>query len=392
MEFLDELELRVEVVDGVKRLSWNGTPLRDDDVRRQTAELSEYAVVAAECRFTDAEVMVVRLLPENRPVTLTARREIKGFIERSYMRRAIEELAALGEDRVRRDKELLGMRIRATAGLVALEDFLRLLDLPETSPVDAKSAFENLPGPARKKAAIALAHWVEAYLGPVSRWGVPFILQKVPVAVWPLGVVIAACQSSFESLHPSDEFEPWLARAVKLAPADTRVVDLQRRAERRTREVDELQKKERAEVLASRPDFEEVERLFGATLPVHLRHAWEEWYEGKHPELRFIHAKRDRLDDLLGTADFVFSEHGPQGELAEEESELKKLPGRPYPILPFADGTQDSDYFVLDLSRPLPNSDYPVLLVMHDNVDGVVEVASSAADWLERGAGNWDEE
>ncbi len=374
MDFVDELDLAVEIIEGVPRLTWTGTPLRDDDMRQEIAAMGDGKQVLALCRFTNAEVAVVRLVPPGTPHQLTPRREIRGYLERSYRGQALEELAALGAERVERDKELLGMRLRASHADLALADFVKLLALPETSPIDLQSAFEHIRGPARRKAAPLFSRWVASHLERVARWGVPWILEEVGVASWPLEVLLAACEHSFDRHYPTNDYVSWLARAVKLAPSDPRVVAIQRRAEIRAREVETYDQAARGDRLTSRPDFDGVERRLGAKLPAHLRAAWEAWYEGAHPELRFIHVRRDRLDDLADTVDFIRNEHDDLG-----------------PIFPFAEGAQAADYFVLDLSRRTEDGDAPVLHVIHDLVDGVDEVAETSAQWLARGGRNWTE-
>ena len=96
-----------------------------------------------------------------------------------------------------------------------------------------------------------------------------------------------------------DDFVPWLARLSKLAAGDPRLVDCQRRGEHRLAQLAVQDSEARAKLLAMRPDFDEIERLFATALPRHLRRVWEAWYEGEHPHLRLIRVDRDRLNDLV---------------------------------------------------------------------------------------------
>ena len=125
----------------------------------------------------------------------------------------------------------------------------------------------------------------------------------------------------------------------------------------------------RARRAGPRPDFDALEAAFDVRLPRHFRAAWLRWYE-EDTVVRFIVAERSEIAQAI---DFISEEH------AEE------LHGRR--ILPFAEGPNDADYFVLDLSRP-SNGDFPVLLAQHDVYD-MDEVAASSEEWLARSAANW---
>jgi hypothetical protein len=115
-----------------------------------------------------------------------------------------------------------------------------------------------------------------------------------------------------------------------------------------------------------------LERVFRLELPARLRRAWQAALEGGSNDRRFI---RGTLPSLLKVAWFVTDEQAAL-ELIPESVE-----GRPFPILPFAEGENPSDYWVLELSAPTGAGDFRVLHALHD-VGGSGGQLASSDEWL----------
>jgi hypothetical protein len=123
---------------------------------------------------------------------------------------------------------------------------------------------------------------------------------------------------------------------------------------------------------ADRADLDDIERMFGVHIPTALRAAWQRAFV--EPTLfRFIGGDRKTFSEAV---EFIMHDH--------HESLASRL------ILPFAED-DESDYYVLDLSRP-SNGDFPVMLARHDDQDSPHEIATSSAEWLARGPVRWGDE
>ncbi len=113
------------------------------------------------------------------------------------------------------------------------------------------------------------------------------------------------------------------------------------------------------------PDLDEVERHFATKLPAALRAAW-----ANGSDARLLSTT---TEEIFETARFICAEHAYA---------LRAVEGKPFALLPFARGDEDSDYYVLDLAWPTGDGDFAVRLVQHDVVDGIDVVAPSSAAWL----------
>jgi hypothetical protein len=125
--------------------------------------------------------------------------------------------------------------------------------------------------------------------------------------------------------------------------------------------------------IKSRPDFADIERVFATTLPPGLRAAWFAAYELVHDRHRFLTPTATRLDELTEIARFICTEHAYA---------INPIASKPFALLPFARGREDSDYLALDLAQPTVDGDYVVRLMEHDVVDGIGIVAATSAQWL----------
>jgi hypothetical protein len=127
-----------------------------------------------------------------------------------------------------------------------------------------------------------------------------------------------------------------------------------------------------AALRAARPNFSDVETLFSAKLPAHLRTAWERHYDGATVGFGFIEARRGALDELEELAEVL-------GRCFEPVDAL----GLPYRLFPFGMGEQDDEFIALDLARPTrAGDDYAVVVAGLERGLGWVTHPSSFA-WLE---------
>src|SRR5690606_2745129 len=99
-----------------------------------------------------------------------------------------------------------------------------------------------------------------------------------------------------------DEARAYLEAARSHAPGDPRLADVAANIDAAAAKVAAREKKAAAKLRASRPDFGEVEALFGVTLPRHLREAWEAHYEGRTVGFGFIAVTKDQLAKLTKLA------------------------------------------------------------------------------------------
>ena len=117
---------------------------------------------------------------------------------------------------------------------------------------------------------------------------------------------------------------------------------------------------------------EMVERAFKVVLPGELRTLWQKALRGGENRERLLICS---LRELLGIAQFV----------TDEQTQLELIPdvvaGQPFPVLPIADGLQDSDYFVLELADRAEAADLRVLLCCHDATE-LGEVYGSFSEWI----------
>jgi hypothetical protein len=113
------------------------------------------------------------------------------------------------------------------------------------------------------------------------------------------------------------------------------------------------------------PNLEHVEAGFATKLPAQLRDAWS---SGGDDRLLAVTA-----EELTVIAQLICSEHAYA---------LRPVDGKPFALLPFARGREDSDYYVLDLAWPTDDGDFAVRLTQHDVVDAIDVVAQSSAAWL----------
>lgn len=141
-----------------------------------------------------------------------------------------------------------------------------------------------------------------------------------------------------------------------------------RAARDRAREVPEARARAAAKLLASRPDFDHVEKLFACKLPPHLREAWHAHYEGSTVGFGFIAADKDKLNKLVS--------------LARKLEETLEDAARGHQLLPFAIGEHDGDYYALDLSQPT-GDDFSVRVFFNKGDGGSELVFPNSAAWLE---------
>lgn len=283
---------------------------------------------------------------------------------------AIASLGALVED----DLELRVAEVAALALARRLDDAATAFErLAGKSTVDAKTleaAFRALAIDAT-----LIARCADAFLTGLERVSpegpvLSHALRQVDVARWPASVVERALREVLAtpklSLNEVDELEPWLVALASRDAASALTWRATVDAKRTTLAADD--ERRRARVLASRPDFAEVEAAFGVTLPPALRAAWHGAYAGGPTALDFILVKKGKLDELSKLAKTLSS---------AMRAVLARTPAQ---LLPFAHAADDR-FFALDLAEPSA-ADFPVLVVSRHRGDDLEHGFPSSAAWL----------
>lgn len=295
---------------------------------------------------------------------------------------ALEHLDSLGEA-VEVDRELLQARLRCHGRLgrqkAAEADFRRLLGLPDGTLEQALDAFNALwAGEIQERCASDLATFAE---GAIARDGadlLPQLLACLPRPAWGARLPLAALRTTLAARDLGESelsaANDWL-EAARTAGAKTSEVDAAQQAieEARTRLAAKEARAKKAR-LASRPDFNEVERLFAVRLPPALRRAWETHYEGPTVGFGFIEVKKGKVEKLSALAKKL--------ERALEDEARRPAPGRPRQLLPFAVGEHEDDYFALDLACPAGADDFAVRGVFGEGLGGEVLAYPSSEAWL----------
>jgi hypothetical protein len=293
-------------------------------------------------------------------------------------RTALELLAPLGE-RVAADPALLAARLRAHSGLdlvpEANADFAALCAHPAATAVEVAQAFRTLTALARPGAIAGLVAWVEAAAArdpalacrplfdaaPEARWSAPLVARVVVelLASKPDGRALAEAAALLSAAEATGPHSALASAREQLAAAQAA------QAKNEARQAKAL--------LASRPDFDEVEALFACKLPPALRTAWGRHYEGQTVGFGFIAVKKGAVGKLATLSEKLERALGDDVRAAPT--------GMPHRLLPFAVGEHDDEYSALDLSRPDGAGDYAVVVAFHGRGEGWVTYPSSAA-WL----------
>jgi hypothetical protein len=292
---------------------------------------------------------------------------------------ALESLAILG-DGIEDDLELLHARLRAFVGVGrvadAESDFAKICAHPHADAEAMARAFEALPAVSTDRCGARLATRIVevASSDPEPSYG--RLLRGVPLAHWPTDALFRGIDEELSSQPDQfdlDDAAKLLAAASDRAPSDARLEPARARIEAATRKLADREHAAAAKLLAARPDFAEVEALFGVALPPHLRSAWEAHYEGRTVGFGFFEVLGGKLAKLTALARAL------ERDLAEE---LRGPTGpQPHRLLPFAVGEHENEYFALDLAAPTTTGDFAVLVLFLGGAEGWVAYPSSAA-WI----------
>jgi hypothetical protein len=290
---------------------------------------------------------------------------------------ALESLAILGDDI---DLELLHARLCAFVGVGrvadAESDFAKICAHPHAVAEAMARAFAALPAVSTDRCGPRLAaRIVEVASGdPQASYG--RLLRGVPLEHWPTDALFRGIDEELSSgpdrfdLHDAAKL---LAAARDRAPSDARLEVTRARIEAATKELADRDHATAAKLLAERPDFAEVEALFGVALPPHLRKAWEAHYEGRTVGFGFFEVLDGKLAKLTTLARAL------ERDLPDE---LRTPSGpQPHRLLPFAVGEHENEYFALDLAAPTTTGDFAVLVHFLGGGEGWVAYPSSAA-WI----------
>lgn len=284
---------------------------------------------------------------------------------------AHEYLEQLGEA-VDSDIELLMARMtlhRRRGGAKLEADFHKLLALRELTLAQAQTAYEELSG-QRASCAPAFVAFAER-LSQHPPLSLDRLLGAVPQAHWGARLpVLAIAERTTDAPVSESDLEQASRYLVALEGKPEHAQAAAQITEAREKLVEREQKKAKA-LLASRPNFDEIEQLFGRPLPAALRSAWFAHYEGDTVGFGFIEVKKGKVEKLSTLAKKL--------ERSLEDEERKEL--TPHQLLPFAIGEHDGDYFALDLARP-SGSDFAVRGVFNSGTGGNVLAYETSDAWL----------
>ena len=196
------------------------------------------------------------------------------------------------------------------------------------------------------------------------------LVRAVPLVLWTRKEILWALRSLLAENGVFDikEFTRFAAAGRDHLADDAELRGLEAQAAR-SRDIDQA---DHHDPSAKRPDFDAIEKLFAVKIPRELCEAWMRSYEVEKDPYRFERARTLRALQTLARC--VTDEHVGLGE-------LHPIDGLPFPVLPFA-SARSSDVYVLDLSRPSGDGDYPVLYVPHDCEGAIKEKATTSAEWL----------
>lgn len=284
---------------------------------------------------------------------------------------AREYFEQLGEA-VDADIELLMARMtlnRRAAGANLDADFHKLLALPGLTLDQAQKAYEGIGGQQAScaPAYVAFAERLPQH-PPLS---LDRLLGAVPQAHWGTRLpVLAITERTTDAPVSESDLEQASRYLVALEGRPEHAAASAQITEARAKLV-EKEKKKAKSLLASRPNFEEIEQLFGRALPAALKKAWFAHYEGDTVGFGFIEVKKGKVDKLSTLARKL--------ERSLEDDERQEL--TPHQLLPFAIGEHDGDYFALDLGRP-SGSDFAVRGVFNNGTGGNVLAYETSDAWL----------
>jgi hypothetical protein len=285
---------------------------------------------------------------------------------------AREYLEQLGEA-VESDIESLMARMtlnRRTAGGNLDADFHKLLALPGLTLEQALTAYEGLGGQQRASCAPAFVGFAER-LTQHPPLGLDGLLGAVPQAHWGTKLPVLAIAERTSDTPVSDSDLEQASRYLVALEGKPEHAAAAAQIETARVQLAEREKKKAKALLASRPNFDEIEQLFGRPLPAALRNAWFAHYEGDTVGFGFIEVKKGKVDKLSALAKKL--------ERSLEDDERQEL--TPHQLLPFAIGEHDGDYFALDLARP-SGSDFAVRGVFNNGTGGNVLAYETSDAWL----------
>lgn len=369
---IEKREGHVELFVGKRRLSIDR--LSADQVE-WLSRLSVPLMVEADLETVGDEKRVVALgsvRPHPRVAALRAVADVRHAD-------ALQALALLG-DAVDEDLELLSARMRACFGLNRNTDgeetFGKICRHPSAKPSDIIKAFEVLPAASAGSCAPIFVKRLEALADAEPALSFRNIVSRSPEQ-WSPGILFRA----FAEILPGRAIERWdldearkILAAVHVLKSDPRVAEASRQIEEAEEKLAAKEKKQAKALLAARPNFDEVEVLFSTKLPVHLRRAWEQHYEGNTVGFGFIEAKKGKVHKLVDLSKRL------ERDLVDDVRPVRD--GGAQRLLPFGIGEHDDEYAALDLTRPTDDGDYAVVVVFKGRGEGWVTHPSSAA-WIE---------
>lgn len=220
------LTLRVERALSGVRLDFHHSDVDASDVGAMLTDLESGTYVQAECEYVPGVGMrAVQVLAVTAYSQPSARTSIRALVEKREYQRALDELEAFGELRVRVDPTFLMARACALIGFGDQENSTRdlrgLLALPGVTSLDIHDVFARFTERFGVAAIDPLAHelvkWVAARrpARPLS------FLTAVSPLLWPLDLLLAGLDEAIASDPP----DPTRVRVLLEAARSTASLD-----------------------------------------------------------------------------------------------------------------------------------------------------------------------
>jgi hypothetical protein len=251
---------------------------------------------------------------------------------------------------------------------------------PAATPHDLEAAFRAVPQASRAACAPPLVARIESGEAPMLR---PFIVS-VGADAWSPETLLRGAEQALTGRSPEEwelaEVEDLLEQARGRSEDQARLNAIVALVASCRKKLADRAKKQAAQLLAARPDFDEIEKLFAVRLPTALRAAWGRHYEGNTLGHGFVEAKKGKLDKLTTLATKLLKDLARaeqlDGKVARDVPEAM-----PFRLLPFAVGEHEDEYFALDLSQPTGDGDFAVVVVYEKRREGWHNNPTSVA-WL----------
>lgn len=366
------LPLEVRREGGAVRLLYNGRPVAVDPA--VTAQLEALPDGRGEftCEYAQGGLVVRGVGRPSGPAEPPIGSKLTRIVNERRYEDALRELESLGEARVRRELDLLLLRLRSRLALKTLDpaavDFRLLLELTDGRQTRAAEppAVEALLGgfPAEMRATLLpeFAAWLARHPDVPEVWSPGFLLYSLAFDRWPLELLLATLADEVRRKHAGDSLPGMIAAAKGRAAGDPRIAAAERFVQESRLEAVRRRDVARKERLGTPATVPTLEQELGINLPKELRAAW-----GRRDPRLIVLAERF-LKDLLA-----------ESEAISKECFGDDLGRTAFAFLPIA--REGRRVMGLYLAQPRPDGDYAVVQIERGKTD-VTLLSESSALWL----------